>query len=177
MIDEFDQYVAWLGVAHRAKHAFWHLVLSGEDALPAVRRGLASDNNDVRVGCTKVLDHLVDDESWPELVAALDDPDPRVRMWALHALSCDRCKDNSCRADKADVLPRAVRILESDPDRHVRAHAVGLVGRWVHDDDGVAVAALINAHDNDPHPAVRKSAGWVTPGGPIYEKTKPRATR
>ncbi len=98
--------------------------------------------------CARALDHLVDEESWPELVAALDDPDPR-----------------------------AIGILESDPDRRVRGFAVGLVGRWVHDDDGAALAALTNAHRNDAHPAVRKSAGWLTPGGAIYEKTKPRVTR
>jgi HEAT repeat protein len=173
----FDDYVGALAVPHRATQAYWHLVLSGAPALPAVRRGLKSENADVRMHCARLLDHLVDEASWPELVGMLDDPDPRVRVHAVHALACDRCKDNSCRADKADVMPKAIRLLATDPDHQVRGYAVGLVGRWVHDDDGVAAAALVAAHEHDPHPSVRKSAGWFAPGGTIYEKTRPKATR
>ena len=170
----FDDYVAQLAIPHRSKHAFWHLVLSGADALPAVRRGLASDDHAVRLGCTRVLDHLVDEESWPELIAMLDDDDAETRYWALHSLACERCKDNACRPTKSEVLTPAIRILHSDPDRHVRSSAVGVVAMFVHT-DGEAERALVDAHTTDPDPAVRKKAGWFVPGGVRYEKTKPRA--
>jgi hypothetical protein len=40
-----------------------------------------------------------------------------------------------------------------------------------------AVAALQAAHDRDADPLVRKVAGWHVPGGPRYERTKPRPAR
>ena len=57
-----------------------------------------------------------------------------------------------------------------DPDAHVRAYAVELVGRWVHT-HSEAEAAIIRSRDHDPSPAVRKKAGWYAPGGTIHRKT------
>jgi HEAT repeat protein len=172
--DNFTGWVALLGDPIRAKRAYWHLLLSGQRALPAIRDGLGDANADVRMYCTKALDHLVDEESWGELVALLDDADERVRVEALHALACDRCKVNTCRPDKETVLPRAVRLLRDDPSKHVRARAAGLVGRWVHVDH-TAATALVAARDLDPEPSVRKKAGWYAPGGTIFDKTRPRS--
>lgn len=160
----------------RSTRAHWHLVLSGAGALPAVRAGLASPSTFVRRGCTKVLDHLADAESFPLLVGLLDDPDPGVRTEALHALACDRCKDDGCRPDAASVLPHAIRLLLADPDRHVRAHAGELVGRWVHS-HAAAADALTQARDHDAASSVRKVAGWYAPGGTIFRKTEPRPSR
>ena len=75
--------------------------------------------------------------------------------------------------NKASVLPSAVRCLLHDPDKHVRARAVPVVGRWAHSDQS-ATAALIEARDLDPEPLVRKSAGWYCPDGPIYRRTAPK---
>jgi len=174
-----DDFAAWVGLFAdplRAKRAFWHLVLSGAPALPAVREGLRHSNPEVRRYCTKVLDHLVDEESFGDLVRVLDDPDPRVRADALHALACDRCKQGGCLPSKDAVLGPAIDALLHDPDKHVRAHAVGVVGRWVHSDES-AVAALIAAREQDPDPSVRKRASWDAPGGTIFTKTLPRPPR
>jgi HEAT repeats len=171
--DDFTGWVALLGDPLRAKRAYRHLVASGDVAMPAIRQGLEHDDADVRMYCAKALDHLVDEESFAELVAMLDDRDPRVRRDTLHALACDRCKDNACRPDKDEVLPRAIALLESDVSDHVRAMACEVVGRWAHTDE-VAATALSQARDNDPKPAVRKKAGWYAPGGTIYRKTKPK---
>jgi hypothetical protein len=170
---QLDGVVEELAVPHRAKRAYWHLVLSGSDALPAVRRGLGHASADVRDYCCKALDHLADQDSLPDLVALLNDDDERVRLDALHALACDRCKDNSCRPDRGDVLPPAIRLLGGDPDAHVRSMAAEVVGRWVHVDTW-AEAALIAARDTDPASSVRKKAGWYAPGGTIHRKTEPR---
>lgn len=172
----FEDYVEELGVKHRSKQAFWHLVLSGAPALPAVRRGLSSPNGRVRAECTRVLDHLVDEESWPELIGMLDDDEAAVRTWAMHALACDRCKDNECRPDKRDVFPKALEALRNDDDPFVRAIAVEVVARWVYDDEH-AEHALIDACANDPSPAVRKKASWFVPGGTVYEKNSPKVPR
>src|SRR5436309_1086255 len=77
--DDFTGWVTLLGDPVRAKRAYWHLVLSGELALPAVRDGLRHENADVRMYSAKALDHLVDEESFPDLVSMLEDPDQRVR--------------------------------------------------------------------------------------------------
>ena len=127
-----------------------------------------------RAQCAEALDRLVDEESYPLLVACLADRESRVRVNALHALACDRCKQSAaCRPDKAAVLPPAVRCLRHDPDKYVRAMAVAVVGRWVHSDE-TAAAALVEARDLDPEPLVRKSAGWYCPGGPIHRRTAAR---
>lgn len=169
--DDFDEWVIQLADPHRGQRAYWHLVLSGESALSAIRVGLSSPVADVRRLCTKALDHLVDEGSFPMLIAMLDDDDPQVRVEALHALACDRCKDNACRPDAGSVLGSATRILLSDPDRRARQYACEVVGRWVHTHPA-AVEALVEASTADSDPAVRKKAGWYAPGGTIYRKTR-----
>lgn len=168
---------AWverLAIPHHQREAMWHLVASGPPALDAVRAGLAHDDAAVRRGCTDVLDHLVDDASLDDLVAMVTDDDAEVRVRALHALACDRCKENGCSPSLAAVAPAAIDRLRHDPDQHVRAMAVGALGRWVHVDADVR-DAIDHAHRHDPHPSVRKKAGMLVPGGPLYEKTKPRS--
>jgi len=170
-----DDYFAWverLAIPHHQRDAMWHLVLSGPPALDAVRAGLAHDDPAVRRGCTDVLDHLVDDAALADLVEMVTDDDVEVRVRALHALACERCKENGCTPDAASVLPAAIDRLRNDPNRHVRAHALGAVARWVHHstDAFEAVAAALH----DPDPTVRKKASWFVPGGPRYEKTKPK---
>lgn len=123
--------------------------------------------------CVRALDHLVDEDAWPQLVEMLGDNDPRVRSHALHAIACDRCKEDTCRPEKRDLLPRALTTLRDDPSYHVRAMAVEVVAQFVHDDAQAAVA-LSAARDEDPHPMVRKKAGWNAPGGPLFRKTAPR---
>src|SRR5207237_102201 len=88
--DGLESCVERLADPARAQQAFWHLVLSGADAVPAVRHGLHHPTADVRMYCTKALDHLVDASAFSQLVAMLDDADARVRREALHALACDR---------------------------------------------------------------------------------------
>jgi hypothetical protein len=174
-----NDYAAWverLLIPHHHKEAFWHLVLSGPDALPYVRAGLAHEDPVVRAGCLRVLDHLVDEDAWGDLLTMLDDDVAEVRFHALHALACDRCKENGCAPTKATVLPHALRVLRDDRAAPVRAMALEVVARWVHTDD-VALAAICEAHANDRDCAVRKKASWFVPGGPRYEKTKPKVRR
>jgi len=167
---DFAGWVAQLADGPRAKRAWWHLVLSGSHALPAVRAGLTCPNPVVRDLCVKALDHLADADAFDDLVLLLEDPHPRVRADALHALGCDRCKATSCRPAKADVLAPALDLLAHDPDGRVRAMAVEVVGLCAHNDPSAA-AALLAARDGDAQPTVRKKAGWYAPGGPISTHT------
>ncbi len=168
--------VVLLGDPHRRVDAYRRLLAAGAGALPAVRTGLGSADPRVRRQCCRLLDQLVDAESYPELVAMLADPAPGVRIDALHALACDRCKSTACRPAEGDVLAPAVRLLREDPNKYVRAMACEVVGRWVHTSP-VAEAALVAAHAGDPEASVRKKAGWFAPGGTIHAKTAPAGRR
>lgn len=167
-----------LGSEPRRPDAFRELLRRGTEAVPCIRRGLRHPLPRVREECCRLLDPLLVAEAMDDLTAMLDDPDARVRVAALHALSCDRCKPDAdaCRPDRAVIRPRAIRILHDDPDPQVRARAAELVGLWVHSDPE-AVAALVRARDEDPSPAVRKKAGWFAPGGPIHCRTAPKPAR
>jgi hypothetical protein len=168
--------LAELAIPHRAKAAYRQLLSRGLVASPMVRRGLRHANADVRYWCCQYLDRFLEAEVLGDLIAMLHDTDPRVRISTLHTLTCDRCKENECRPKKAAVLPRALEMLASDPDAHVRAQAVELVGQWAHT-NSAAQAALQKAMMTDTNPTVRKKAGWYVPGGPIHERTKPKSSK
>jgi HEAT repeat protein len=168
--------VSKLAIPHHARGSHRALLRCGLNALPAVREGLQHDNADVRYWCCQFLDHFLMPEMMDDLLAMLDDPDNRVRCSALHALSCNRCKERSCHPEEAKVLPRVIALIGGDPDPHVRAHAIGLAGRWVHTSADVE-AVLLNAMKSDASPAVRKKASWLVPGGTIYQRTGPKVRK
>jgi HEAT repeat protein len=171
-----DTLVSCLGDSQRTVAAYHELLRRGQDALSAIRAGLSHTDPAVREGCCRLLDHLVDTESMSELIAMADDPDAAVRIAAFHALACDRCKDDACAPGPERLLGPALAHLHSDPDPQVRMRAAELVGKFAHT-DARAVAALEASHADDPSPAVRKKAGWFTPGGTIYERTAPSAPK
>ena len=168
--------VSCLGDSQRAVTAYHELLRRDEDAVGAIRAGLRHENPAVREGCCRLLDHLVDTDSMAQLISMADDSDARVRTAAFHALACDRCKGDTCAPGAGQVLEPALQHMATDPDAHVRAMAAELVGKFVHT-DGRAVTALETARAQDPSPAVRKKAGWFTPGGTIYKRTVPRVPR
>lgn len=176
MSDQHRTLVSKLAIPHHARGSYRALLRCGLDALPAVREGLQHDNADVRYWCCQFLDHFLMPEVMDDLLAMLDDPDNRVRCSALHTLGCDRCKEGSCRPEEAKVLPRVIALIGGDPDPHVRAHAIGLAGRWVHTSVDVE-AVLLNAMKSDASPAVRKKASWLVPGGTIYQRTAPKVRK
>lgn len=171
---DYAGWVARLSDPLRASRAYWHPVLSGPDAREAVVQGLGSNDASTRRNCARALDHLVDESSFPALIELLDDDDPGVRIEAIHALACDRCKDGACRPVASAVLPKAVEVLRNDSDPHVRAYAVELVGRFVHTHSS-AEQAIVLVAEADVSPAVRKKARWYAPGGTIHTRTQPRA--
>jgi HEAT repeat protein len=174
--DRFDRAVAELGVDHRAKEALRSLMAAGTNATPAVRRGLQHANPRIRARCCDVLDHFLDEDAIPELMENLSHDDPEVRMRAMHALACDRCKEGSCRPAENDVVGAAMRLLATDPDRHVRTQAAHALGPAVHRRRD-ALEALVAAYESDVDSLVRKVAGWYCPSGPIFERLRPRPQR
>jgi HEAT repeats len=173
--DRYHRLVDDLAVAHRRKEALRRLMAAGALATTALRHGLRHRDPAVRVGCCKVLDHFLDESAVPELTANLTHEDEMVRAWALHALACDRCKEGECRPGEDDVLPIAIRMMQADRSRWVRQMAAGMVGPSAHRNED-ARHALEHARDHDPHPVVRKVAGWYAPGGPIYRRISSKAS-
>jgi len=159
---DFDGWVHELGGPSRRQLARRHLMGAGAPAVPALRRGLISDDAMVRRLCAVILDHLLDAAAVPDLVAALDDPDPDVCARALHALACDQCKQNECRPDDALFVPKAIELVGSHPDPRVRAAAIDALGKVLERPAGVSTAvattALVEAARRDPVAGMRNMA-------------------
>ena len=166
-----EETIEMLASPHRRKVALRKLMAAGRAGTPVVRAGLKHPDPEVRIACCKVLDHFMDAAALPELVANVRHPHPGVRAWAIHALACDRCKEGVCRPGEDDVIPMVIDALKHDEDRSVRQQAAGMLGPSVRRSDA-ARAAIAHAHAHDPHPAVRKIAGWWIPGGARYRKLK-----
>ncbi|HEX2381864.1 MAG TPA: HEAT repeat domain-containing protein [Acidimicrobiales bacterium] len=171
-----DEFVEDLGVAHRAQRARYHLMLMGSAAVDALRRGLHHADPKVRVGCCIILDHHLDSSCVPDLIDNLTHHDPEVRAWAAHALACDKCKEGACRPGEDEVIPLAIEMLRTDQHHFVRERLIGVLGPAVHHRADV-MDVLVEAHQRDSHPTVRKLAGWWIPGGPRFERTRPRQRR
>ena len=175
-MEDYRRFVEDLAVKHRAKESLRRLMAAGSLATPAVREGLHHPESAVRIGCCQVLDHFMDEAALPELLENLHHEDEGVRAWAMHALACDRCKEGTCRPGEDEVLPIAAHMLIHDESRRVRQMAAGVLGPSVHRRPDV-LRALEYAREHDPHPVVRKIAGWYTPGGPIYKRLIPKPSR
>lgn len=172
-LTEHHQIIGELAFPYKAPKAYRRLLELGIKALPAVRAGLRHDIADVRLHCCRFLDRYLSPETLTDLMEMLNDNDDRVRCSALHTLACDRCKDGTCRPEEAEVLPKALNLLQRDPDAHVRAMSIEVVGQFVHTNP-LASAAISAAHQADKNPTVRKKAGWYVPGGPTHRRTMPR---
>jgi len=175
-LDEYRHFIEDLAIKHRANDALRRLMDVGSLVTPLLREGLHHPDPAVRVGCCKVLDHHMDDSALPELMENLHHEDESVRSWALHALTCERCKEGVCRPGEDDVIPIAIQLLLEDQSRRVREMAAGMLGPSVHRRPDV-LRALEQARDRDPHPVVRKIARWYTPGGPRYQRLMPKPLR
>lgn len=163
-----------LTVPHRRQAAYWRLREFGPAAREAVEAGLLADDPTLRTQCALLIDRLAGNDSFELVRLLLDDPDPRVRRHAIHALACDRCKsEDVCALPSAQIVAAATRMLESDPDALVRAIALEVLARWVHEDES-ARAAIERAAAADPAPGNRKKATWYLPGGKPFERTKPK---
>lgn len=175
-MNDYRRFVRDLAIKHRAKHSLHCLMAAGSLATPALLEGLRHPEPAVRIGCCMVLDHHMDESALPELIENLHHENEMVRAWAMHALACDRCKEGACRPGEDQVLPIAAQMLIEDESRRVRQMAAGVLGPSVHRHPDI-LRALEYARDYDPHPVVRKIAGWYTPGGSIYKRLTPKPLR
>jgi HEAT repeat protein len=122
------------------------------EILPALKH----PNSRIRFDCLGMLDHLADESSLEPMISATRDSVPRVRRMAVHALGCQRCKPSALCSDlNAVFLP----IAETDSAWRVRREAViSIVQQPASDRSRASLAHLARY---DPHPKVRKQAGWA----------------
>jgi HEAT repeat protein len=153
-----DELLDRLTVEHLSRAAFWRLWAGAMTDTRSVRRGLRHKDPRVRVMCTQILDHFLDDAALADILDRLHDDDPQVRSWALHTLGCDRCKEGSCRPGEDVFLPEAIRLLRDDPDVGVRTAAATTLGQSAATRRKDVAEALAVAAGSDPDRRVRKVA-------------------
>lgn len=137
-------------VRHRA---YQNLLETGSEALPAVRDGLGHDSWQVRRWCAMVVDQIADPESLRRLIPLLDDPHRKVRLWAVHSISCDPCKD--AVENPIDVVPLLIHRMLADRSVGVRRMA----------------AAMLANHHPDPR-ACRAFRKLLEADGDLDEKVR-----
>ena len=88
----------------------------------ALLAGLQSRRARTRFECAGALDTFGDAAARPALTRLIDDPVPRVRWMAMHALSCHACGETG-GALEPYVRARIVAAAFADPSPQVRRHA------------------------------------------------------
>ncbi len=118
----------------------------GADALPAIRQGLSDGRWQVRRWCAIYLDHHADTASLELLVPLLHDPKSQVRMWAVHSLACDRCKEGE---NPIDVVPLLIQRIENDDSIRVRRMATIMLASGGPDPRAVKVFESLLEQESD----------------------------
>lgn len=116
--------------------------------LPALSWGaLSHPNAALRRMCLDYLDHLAVAASGEVFVAALEDPVPRVRRHAIHALTCEVCKEQPLCTD---VLTPLRRLIAADPNAKVRFEALrALLWRVDPETGAAAIEQVVACGDQD----------------------------
>ncbi len=89
--------------------------------------GLADRRPRVRFEAAHALDQFGDARCRSSLADLMDDPVPRVRWMAMHALSCHACGEETVSPDPA-VEARIAAAALTDPSIRVRRNAAGALG-------------------------------------------------
>jgi HEAT repeat protein len=118
-----DELVAEFANAPNRMAAFLALYSRGREAVPAIRAGLTHSDWNIRRWCASLADNFADAELLRALVPLLNDPKAEVRVWAVHSLSCETCKDGP---NPVDAVPLLLDRIESDVSVKVRRQAVSM---------------------------------------------------
>ena len=85
--------------------------------------GLSDPHPRVRWWCISLLDHAPDPRAIAAIEPLLDDPVPRVRRNAAHALGCLACKPEWCGAVAPETVAKLEALAASDENARVRRDA------------------------------------------------------
>jgi HEAT repeat protein len=94
-----------------------------DPVLAALTAGVSDPNAKRRWWCIQLLDHVDDVRAVEVIARALDDPVPRVRRNAAHALGCVACKPAWDGGLPPGALKRLQEMADHDPNAKVRAQA------------------------------------------------------
>ena len=108
----------------------------GPAALPAMREGLRDGRWEVRRWCAYYFDRHADTASLHLLIPLLRDPKSKVRLFAVHSISCEHCKGAE---NPGDVVPLLIERIEDDDSIRVRRMAVASLAYGTPDRRAVAV--------------------------------------
>ena len=162
MAATYDDLVLRLEQVDGKDETIMALRAAGEDAKPALLRGMRHPAWRVRHGCLRVLDHtVVDDPTRRAVLEALNDPHRKVRAAALHVLGCEVCKpEGYCGIEGVDIDAVHIDLVSNDPSRRVRRSALGTF-MWraaLEDDTADAIRHLLANEEDD---AVRRRAAMA----------------
>jgi HEAT repeat protein len=94
-----------------------------EPAFEALTAGLRDTNPKIRWWCIQLLDHVPEPRATTAIAELLDDPVPRVRRNAAHALGCVACKPTWPGELPAHITDNLERLATTDTNAKVRAEA------------------------------------------------------
>lgn len=114
----------------------------------AIVAGLEHPRPKVRQQAANLLDLFADSTCVAALRRAVEDPVPRVRRVAFHALTCDDCKLAPLQAD-ADLTALRIQHALGDPNLRVRREVAAGLGEVCYDPRVVAALQTILATDTD----------------------------
>ena len=126
----------------------------GEEAIRQLIGAADHPNPKVRWFCAHELDHLATDQSIEALLKLTNDPVTKVRVEAVHALGCERCKQCQLNVDMVELM---VDFALNDPADKVRGAAIFALG-YLPPDVRAADALRRIAQDNITSEELRKSA-------------------
>jgi hypothetical protein len=93
------------------------------EVFEAIVTGVRDPNPKIRWWCLQLLDHLDDERAIQAITTCLDDPVPRVRRNAVHALGCVACKPSWSGVLPDGVFGQLAVMAEADPNAKVRTAA------------------------------------------------------
>jgi HEAT repeat protein len=119
-----EELVAAFAHGEHRMAAFLALCARGHAALPAVREGLNHPNWHIRSWSAALTDNFADADTLRAVVPLLRDLKAEVRVWAVHSLSCETCKDGP---NPIDAVPLLLERLETDSSLKVRRQAAAML--------------------------------------------------
>ena len=113
-----------------------------------VIEGLGYPNSRARFEYAHVLDSFGDERCVAPLRALMNDPVPRVRWMAMHAITCHACGGATC-PDDPELIAEILHHLHNDESIKVRRHAAIALGEAGRIDAKATLEAVV-AEAADP---------------------------
>jgi hypothetical protein len=174
----YDELVERLEQVEGKAETIAALRAGGEDAKPALLRGMQHPAWRVRHGCLRVLDHtIVDDPTRLAVLRGLEDPHRKVRRAALHVLGCEVCKpEGYCGIEGVDLEATYLDTALHDRSGRVQASAMAAF-MWRSSIDDTVADGMRSVLASDANEDLRRRAAAVLAFPEIANLPKSRERR